>query len=397
MSVPPQMSDSSESFTDVHGTMVTDSPSPNTQHQQEPPTSEERLLLLWQQVTELTTLSHNLQSSLAEANQRVTYAKERAIRAEQQANLARDSANTRVAAPANKVKVRKPDDFDGSREKVDYFLRQLKGYLAQEPSLNAEAQLNIALGFCVGKIAGTWADMQANLIADHKDGRLEDLNGFEKRLRETFGDPEKGSTARHKLSLLKQQGTPIEQFIIKFEMLEADAGLDEVALTDIWKKALDKHIWDKCYEALEIPKTLKEWKERCLIYDRNFRRRDEESKLRTSYPTKKFIPYNNRYSNNHYNNNNRNYVGQPNTNPPANFNRPPAPATPSNPVQVPMDIDRARRPQGANIQCHTLICYKCGKPGHRRFECPENRIRVIEVAETEEKEEEKDFPEANEE
>ena len=215
-----------------------------------------------------------------------------AAQAERQAAIARENTNIRVAAPANKVKVRKPDDFDGSRDRVDYFLQQLKGYLAQEPNLLMEAQLNIALGFCVGKIAGTWADRQATMIAENKEGRLTGIADFEKKIRDTFGDPERGSTARHQLQLLRQRGKPIEQFIIDFELLEADAELDEVALIEHWKRAIDKHIWEKCYEALEIPKTLKEWKDRCLIYDRNFRRRAEESALRNNnLPVKKFSPY----------------------------------------------------------------------------------------------------------
>ena len=279
MSTPNTMSDTSDSFTNIPQEHA---PNPQLNNQ------EERLAVLWQQVADLTERSNRLQENLLVANERAIRAEERAIHAETQAAIAKDNASVRVTNPTNKVKVREPDDFDGSRDKVDFFMRQLKGYLAQDPNLNAKAQLNVALGYCVGKIAGTWADRQADLITEDKEGKLTSVEDFEKRLRETFGDPEKGSTARHKLSLSRQQGTPIDQFIIKFEMLEADAGLDEVALTEAWKKAMDKHVWDKCYEALEIPKTLKEWKERCLIYDRNFRRRDEEAKARTNYPNKRF-------------------------------------------------------------------------------------------------------------
>lgn len=437
MSTPPTMSDSSESFNNIQMEPVAEPSGHTTAPQQDTLSSEKRVEMLWTQVEQLTQNSTHLEELLYQARARTIQAEERAAAAEAKANRAEEyadaamaSAIMRVAAPANKVKVRKPDDFDGSREKVDNFIRQLKGYLAQEPSLNAEAQLNIALGFCVGKIAGTWADRQATLIAEHKEGRLESLTMFEERVRETFGDPEKGSTARHSLRLLKQHGIPIEQFTIKFEILEADAGLDELALTDIWKDAIDRHILEKCYEALEIPKTLKDWKDRCLIYDRNFRRRAEEMKLRTSYPMKRIPSYNSSYSNSYsnvasrnsnshpnnfnrnlspyYNNTNRspnsfNYYNRntnnsstPNTT--TNLNRTPTPVVSSNSTHVPMDIDRARRPQGANLQQRPLICYKCGRPGHRRFECPENRIRAMEFTEGEEVGgDDKVFPEAKEE
>lgn len=409
------MSDSSESFTDVQEPMVTEQPTQASQ-QQGPQSINDHLTILYQQLQELNQRSKALEHQLVEANRKAINAEHRATLAEQQAVIARENTNIRVAAPANKVKVRKPDDFDGSRARVDYFIRQLKGYLAQEPNLHVEAQLNIALGFCTGKIAGTWADRQANLIAENKEGRLLSLAEFEKKIRDTFGDPEKGSTARHQLQLLKQRGKPIEQFIIDFEMLEADAELDEVALIEQWKRAIDKHIWEKCYEALEIPKTLKEWKDRCLIYDRNFRRRAEESALRNNnFPVKRFQAYPSqnlpsRFNNPSATNTNRPWSGNNfnrpfnnfrNSNFPVPQNKPIAqPPQVSNNTHTPMEIDRTRRPQAANIQRRPLICYNCGRPGHRRFECPENHIRTVEAAEEEVEQKEVDdkgFPEADEE
>lgn len=394
MSTPPTMSDSSESFSNIQQEQI--HVDPPVQHQQEMPSQQEMLSMLYNRIMAL-------EQQVAAADNRATLAEMQAFRAAERATMAQEIAANRVAAPANKVKVRKPDDFDGSRAKVDSFLRQLKGYLAQEPGLNDEAKLNIALGFCVGSVAGTWADRQALLIAGNKDGRILDLEAFEQSIKDTFGDPEKGSTARHKLRMLKQQGTSIEQFTIKFELLEADAGLDEMALIDLWKDAIDRHIWEKCYEALEIPKTLKEWKNRCLIYDRNFRRRAEESKLRSNnFIPRKVLPSNMFSTGNR--NFGRNFPVGKNFNTPignlGNFNHVSAPAPPaasSSTTHVPMDIDRARRPQGANIQRCPLICYRCGRPGHRRFECPENRIRTIEVVEEEVKEDEKGFLQADEE
>ena len=243
------MSDTSGSFIDSQEPMTVEPQTHAHPQPSEPPSINDHLTTLYQRLQELNQRSLNLEQQLTEsnqhslaleqqlmqANQRMLLAEGLAAQAERQAAIARENTNIRVAAPANKVKVRKPDDFDGSRDRVDYFLRQLKGYLAQEPNLLMEAQLNIALGFCVGKIAGTWADRQATMIAENKEGRLTGIADFEKKIRDTFGDPERGSTARHQLQLLRQRGKPIEQFIIDFELLEADAELDEVALIEHWK------------------------------------------------------------------------------------------------------------------------------------------------------------------
>ena len=159
------MSDTSGSFINSQEPITVEShthPQPS-----EPPSINDHLTTLYQRLQKLNQRSLNLEQQLTEsnqhslaleqqltqANQRMLLAEGLAAQAERQAAIARENTNIRVAAPANKVKVRKPDDFDGSRDRVDYFLRQLKGYLAQEPNLLKESQLNITLSYCV---RATW-------------------------------------------------------------------------------------------------------------------------------------------------------------------------------------------------------------------------------------------------
>lgn len=91
---------------------------------------------------------------------------------------------------------------------------------------------------------------------------------FEKRLRMAFGDPDEGTTAQVELGKLKQGGRPVDDYIVEFELREYRSGLDDLALTELYKQGLSLELFRECHRDWLVAVTLDEWKEQSHLHDR---------------------------------------------------------------------------------------------------------------------------------
>lgn len=232
-----------------------------------------------------------------------------------------------------------------------------------------------------GPIAGKWADRQFDAIRNGEPDAIlswDDANtGFVTLFKDTFGDPDCQATAHHKLALLKQGAKTAEQFIIDFEVLEAEANLGDGALTEHFKKSLQPRLVERIFNLENLPTSLREWKEYARRFDRQHHQFLEWQSQSRPTPSafrprpvfrNDFQPCRFQYGQQQQQTNFRpRFV--PATQPAAHT-----------PDVVPMEVDLTRRIGGFQGP-RLLICWKCRQEGHRQNECP-NQARNICAAQT---------------
>jgi hypothetical protein len=90
---------------------------------------------------------------------------------------------------------------------------------------------------------------------------------FKNELKAAFGDMDEGGTARLEIAKLKQGKGTIDEFNVKFGTYETRSALGDVALIDLYKKALNQAILMKIYSLPTMPMNLIEWKMRASQFD----------------------------------------------------------------------------------------------------------------------------------
>ena len=285
---------------------------------------------------------------------------------------------TVVAAPAPRIKFNKPDDFTGDSATVDTFLRQCHTYFMTFPTINDATKVSFALSYMKGPIAGKWADRQHDAIQNGEADAIlswEGPNGFIPVFKSIFGDPDRQATARHKIALLRQGSKTVDQFIIDFEILEADADLGEGALIEHLKRGLQPRLVERIFGLEHLPLTLKDWKDYARRFDRHHRQFLEwQNQTRPSMSAQRPRPFfrNDFARHLQQQQQQRGFRTTSSTNP-----------MPRASDVVPMEVDRTRR-FGGSRGPRPLICWKCGQEGHRQNDCPTQTSRNIRTMQVEE-------------
>lgn len=68
---------------------------------------------------------------------------------------------------------------------------------------------------------------------------VSDFRRFSEELEKMFGDPNPRETAISTLSTLRQGNEPAEEYIMKFEALQADTGYNDIALVELFKRGMN--------------------------------------------------------------------------------------------------------------------------------------------------------------
>ncbi|KAF4612637.1 hypothetical protein D9613_011793 [Agrocybe pediades] len=255
------------------------------------------------------------------------------------------------SAPHPQIKVSPPEPFDGSMEKAETFLSQLKLYFYGKGITDNFQKVICALSYMKGGTAGKWAHEKTKVI-DSAQFQEDLWNDFVYEFREVFGDPDPSNTAKHKMLMLKQGKQTADEYVASFRALVSDTGYNDAALVDQFKAGLNENLRNAVYYVPDMPKTLEGWIKWSTRLDRQWRQSDAFNKSVTS-SSSPFLKA-------------QTTKPQPRptpSNPPVFSSSRSTVAQAKQPDVVPMEVDSGWK------SVKPLICFKCRKPGHKAVNC----------------------------
>lgn len=254
------------------------------------------------------------------------------------------------------VKVAPPEPFDGSMSKADSFLSQCLLYFYGRGITGDFDKVICALSFMKSGNAAKWARMKIQQL-DPNFCEEVSWDVFVSEFRSTFGDPNPGATARHKMNQLKQGSNTADQFVADFRLLVQDTEYNDAALVEKFQNGLNPSLVDRIYSLPQMPSTLEGWISWALRLDRQWRQR--ESTKRTSVNPFAKQTFSSQTP--------ARAQPKPFHSGPSALSPPPAPQSTQSQQKpsdvVPMEVDSGWK------SVRPLVCFKCRKPGHKAIDC----------------------------
>ena len=179
------------------------------------------------------------------------------------------------------IKVAKPEEYDGTPEKLLPFLTQCELVFGSQTKKFEQpmARFLYIISYCTKGTALAWRenisidqqaftkDWVATATAQMKDpwDALKDI------MKATFQNATLKTEAQHKILQIKQGNRRIEEYTLEFKMLAFQAHIEPIAQTMLYKQGLKWAIRSKIYESGNIPETLSDWIKRATLLDMGWR------------------------------------------------------------------------------------------------------------------------------
>src|SRR5215472_14032024 len=164
-----------------------------------------------------------------------------------------------------KIKLAKPDNYDGSPEKLNKFVHKCNLYLASKDYTPRQCVL-FAISFMKTGKALIWAQAKLTELAKKLtwDYSWEDCM---KDLCSAFRDCDVKATAQSKIKNVKQGTSSVSTYIINFEEYEYNTGYNKEALINLFVSGLAFHITRPIFSSQIPPDALIKWKCRAVVLD----------------------------------------------------------------------------------------------------------------------------------
>jgi hypothetical protein len=186
-----------------------------------------------------------------------------------------------------KIKVPRPEPYDGNREGVQAFITQMDAYLmVNRASITQEFEKVLCVG---GLLKGRAAEWWEPILRDFLDYRADattrkpetnnlfrDVKNFFKALRETFGNPDEQRTAERQLISLRQKGST-GTYAAEFKRILAKLDLGEYVLMIYFYGGLRDNVKDELSKE-DRPDTLYEYIADVIRIDNRLYERQMERK-----------------------------------------------------------------------------------------------------------------------
>jgi len=259
-----------------------------------------------------------------------------------------------------KLDIDSPDKFDGTPENAVPFTQACQFYFGAKGESDTQQMITFALSKIKGGTNGmatAWANQQRALIIQDPKTYLT-WDAFTTVLHEHFQLQNDSAEAIYHIRTLEMGSGSAEDYTTTFKTYQVRSGYNEIALIEEYRRGLHKTLEERCRMTYPKPAKLSDWITRAVDLDKEYRiGRTKPKVAATTHQTKpRFEP---------------------------RQSAPKAPAPPNNSFvrrdPNAMDVDATREEAKAKG-----LCYKCKKPGHRFFECPEKRpytTRKVDVRE----------------
>ena len=182
-------------------------------------------------------------------------------------------------SPNKEVGISKPSPFNGDRRRVKEFIQECSVYLDINENIYKTDKLKVAfvLSLMNEKEAHQWKVHFINKIT-RPDMKLDfpKFKEFLVLIQHTFKPADQAGEAMNKLELLRQGNRAVEEMIMEFCLLCAEAELEELSVSDNWHliklfaNCLNSQLKKRILFGEIVPKTISGWIEKAIQYDSNY-------------------------------------------------------------------------------------------------------------------------------
>ncbi|QRW06299.1 Retrotransposon gag protein [Ceratobasidium sp. AG-Ba] len=158
------------------------------------------------------------------------------------APLVPGSCTPQAPVPSVRVKLAKPDKFDGKKDKSTPFKVAITQYLrATYPGISDDDKIAFIISYLDGK-ASEWIEPQIEHdILRQAVPWLHNINLFWAKFEKRFGEIDRATKALKKLKTLKQKSS-VQDYVTEFQSLAAYVNYDDLALRDMFYEGLKDEI-----------------------------------------------------------------------------------------------------------------------------------------------------------
>ena len=169
---------------------------------------------------------------------------------------------------------------NGDRRRVKEFIQECNVYLDINENIYKTDKLKVAfmLSLMNEKEARQWKAHFINRIT-RPDMKLDfpKFKDFLSLVQHAFKPADQAREAMNKLELLRQGNRPVEEMIMQFRLLCAEAELEELSVSDnrhlikLFVNCLNGQLKKRILFGEVVPKTISGWIEKAIQYDSNYR------------------------------------------------------------------------------------------------------------------------------
>jgi hypothetical protein len=261
-----------------------------------------------------------------------------------------------VPTSTNGVKFNPPAVYDGSYKNYRQFERELEIFLNGYGVTDSEKKILIALSFMRGQYADDFVQDFVNRCTATDPPTWGTWRDFKATVKARFQNKNFAQETRERLEHFKQGKMKVDDYFTQLDMMFTDAAvIDDAEKIRILEKGVDAKILETIYTSdSPLPDTYDAYKTKAIKLGRMRERHQQISRIQTSSSSSSSST-----------------THRPTPAIHTHIYPQPDKKTGSGITYggkgQPMDVSKTQRP---------MVCFNCGKEGHMRRDCPEEKAKM---------------------